>query len=377
MKTRMMRWTEEAWQGAGQPLPNAQLVLIFGAGEVLRAPAARDRLRADHPRADLVGCSTAGEILGSTVSDEGAVALAVEFASTDVRVVFRDVSEGETGFDTGASLARELEREGLRHVLVLSNGLRVNGTQLVRGLKSELAEGVSATGGLAGDGSRFEDTTVVHNDKVGSDGVIVVGLYGEDLQVRWGSAGGWEAFGPRRLITKSAANVLYELDGRPALELYKTYLGERAAGLPATGLLFPLELLPADDSASSLVRTILAVDESTQSLTFAGDVPEGQSARLMKSTIDKLIWGAETAGTNAGKPETAPELALLVSCVGRRLVLDQRVEEEVEAVLAELGNPAGSIGFYSYGEIGPGGVSHGCELHNQTMTLTTLAERTS
>lgn len=377
MKTRMMRWTEGIWQGAGELLPNAQLVLLFGAGDVLRDAAVRAALRSAHGHAEIVGCSTAGEILAATVSDEGAVALAVEFASTRVHVVHRRVSEGENGLDAGASLARELERDGLRHVLVLSNGLRVNGTQLVEGLGSELAAGVSATGGLAGDGSRFADTTVVHNDEVGSDGVIAIGLYGEELEVRWGSAGGWEAFGPRRRVTKSEANVLYELDRRPALKLYKTYLGDRAAGLPATGLLFPLELLPADEGEPSLVRTILAVDEATQSLTFAGDVPEGRNVRLMKSTIDKLIWGAETAGNMAGAPDAAPQLALLVSCVGRRLVLDQRVEEEIEAVLAELGSPGGSIGFYSYGEIGPGGISHGCELHNQTMTLTTLAERTS
>lgn len=212
---------------------------------------------------------------------------------------------------------------------------------------------------------------------MGSAGVIAVGLYGSDLEVRWGSAGGWEAFGPRRRVTRSEANLLFELDGRPALELYKTYLGERAEGLPATGLLFPLELLSGEEGEPSLVRTILAVDESAQSLTFAGDVPEGRTVRLMRSTIDKLIWGAETAGEMAGHPRVPPEFALLVSCVGRRLVLDQRVEEEVEAVLAELGQPSGAIGFYSYGEIGPGGVEHGCELHNQTMTLTTLAERAS
>ncbi len=377
MKTRMMRWKEGSWQGAGEPWPGAQLVLLFGSGEVLRDDGARGRLRAAPPAADIVGCSTAGEILASTVSDEGAVALALEFDSTSVRVVRREVDSAEVSFDAGAMMGRALADDGLRHVVVLSNGLQINGTQLVAGLRSELPAEISATGGLAGDGSRFQDTTVVHNDEVSSAGVIAVGLYGHNLEVRWGSAGGWEAFGPRRRVTKSEGNVLFELDQQPALQLYKTYLGERSVGLPATGLLFPLELLPVSEGEPSLVRTILGVDESTQSLTFAGDVPKGRSVRLMKSTIDKLIWGAETAGSMAGQPEIAPEFALLVSCVGRRLVLDQRVEEEIEAVLEELGNPAGAVGFYSYGEIAPGGVTHGCELHNQTMTLTTLAERST
>lgn len=376
MQTRMMRWAEGTWQGAGEPWLDAHLVLVFGAGAVLRDPTFRAALRTAGPRAEIVGCSTAGEILGDRVTDQGAVALAVAFDTARVRVVHHALEEGdEPSFAAGLALGRALATEGLRHVLVLSSGLKVNGSRLVEGLRAELPAGVSATGGLAGDGSRFHDTTVLHRDHCGSDGVIGVGFYGDSLEVHWGTAGGWEAFGPRRHVTRSEANVLYELDGKPALELYKTYLGERAAGLPATGLLFPLELLPVEDNASGLVRTILAVDESTQSLTFAGEVPEGRKVRLMKSTIDKLVWGAETAAEMAGRFGSPPDLALLVSCVGRRLVLDQRVEEEVEAVLQQLGHPRAAIGFYSYGEIGPGGVSHGCELHNQTMALTTLRER--
>lgn len=374
MKSQMLRWTDGQWQGGQEPLP-AQLVFVFGANASLREVAPRQALRERYPKAEIVGCSTAGEILNTSVTDEGAVALALEFEHTKVRSAHRRVAAVSDSETTGAELGRALADEGLSHVVVLSNGLNINGTQLVTGLRSQLPAGVSATGGLAGDGSRFEDTTVLHNDTAEPDGVLAIGFYGEKLEVRWGSAGGWEAFGPRRCVTRSTANVLYELDGKPALELYKTYLGERAAGLPATGLLFPLQLVSEEEEGTNLVRTILAVDEDDQSLTFAGDVPEGRYVRLMKSTIDKLIWGAETAGEMVGSPDVKPEAALLVSCVGRRLVLSQRVEEEVEAVLSELGNPAGAVGFYSYGEIGPGGISHGCELHNQTMTLTTFAER--
>ncbi|GAB5560808.1 MAG: FIST N-terminal domain-containing protein [Synoicihabitans sp.] len=376
MKTCKLRWEGGNWTGdLTTSAADAQLVFLFGAGNLLRDEAVRSALRGGVPQARIVGCSTAGEILGSTVGDGGVVALAITFGSTQVRCAKREVGAAEDSYDVGLALSQELAGEGLRHVILLSNGLKVNGTRLVAGLRQGLPDGVSATGGLAGDGSRFQDTTVVLDDDVGSAGVIAVGLYGSDLDVHWGSAGGWEAFGPRRRVTRSVNNVLYELDNRPALELYKTYLGERAEGLPATGLLFPLELLPEQEGDHSLVRTILAVDETEQSLTFAGDVPQDRYVRLMKSTIDKLIWGAETAGGMAGRPEEPPGFALLVSCVGRRLVLNQRVEEEVEAVLDELGQPEGVIGFYSYGEIGPGGVTHGCELHNQTMTLTTFTEK--
>jgi hypothetical protein len=359
MKTLQLRWQNNEWVGSSDALHDAQLILVFGAGKILRDDHVRAGLRARAPQAKLVGCSTAGEILGTDVSDDGAVAMMISFDSTQVTGVYRQIPASDVSETVGTELGRAVSVPGLRHVLVLSNGLNVNGTQLVAGIRSELPEGVSATGGLAGDGPRFEDTTIVFDDEVKSDGVVVVGLYGSDLEVHLGSAGGWEAFGPRRKITRAESNVLFELDGKPALELYKTYLGERAAGLPATGLLFPLELLSENDGEPSLVRTILAVDEENQSLTFAGDVPQGRYVRLMKSTIDKLIWGAENAGEMASSPTVQPEMALLVSCVGRRLVLNQRAEEEVEAVLTELENPPGAIGFYPYGEIGPGGVSHG------------------
>ena len=373
MNSYPLCWQNDSWQGGDQVPSDTQLILVFGSGAKLRNPALGAALSALAPNAVIAGCSTAGEIAGDNVGDDGASALAIQFRSTRVRAACRRVEQAERSAEIGAELAAELVGDDLTHVLILSDGLNVNGSALANGLRGGLPADVSATGGLAGDGPDFNETTVVFGDRAESGLVVAVGLYGKDLEVKWGSAGGWDAFGPRRLVTRSKGNVLYELDGKPALALYKTYLGDRAEGLPATGLLFPLELLAENEDDPSLVRTILAVDEEAQSLTFAGDVPEGRYVRLMKSTIDNLVWGAEQAGEMIESRAT-PEVVLLVSCVGRRLLLGQRVEEEVEAVLTELGRPAGAIGFYSYGEIGPGGLVHGCELHNQTMTLTTLSE---
>ena len=264
MKTTALNWQDGAWRPPAVSAAAAQLVFVFGAGERLRDPALRRALRAQAPGAAIVGCSTAGEISGSTVSDGGAVAVAVEFASTRVRTVLRRIENPGHSHQIGIELAEGLLAADLRHVLVFSDGLHVNGAALADGLRAGLPNHVSATGGLAGDGSRFEQTVVLHDDEVGSDRAIAIGLYGPDLEVSWGSAGGWEAFGPRRLVTRATGNVLYELDGQPALGLYKTYLGERAEGLPATGLLFPLELLSEHEGEPSLVRTILAVDEEQQ-----------------------------------------------------------------------------------------------------------------
>jgi hypothetical protein len=257
---------------------------------------------------------------------------------------------------------------------VISDGKCVNGSELVSGLTEHLPLGVTLTGGLAGDGDRFQETLVIWDGPPEPNKVALVGLYGNRLKVGFGSLGGWDAFGPERLITRSAGNILYELDGQPALELYKKYLGEYAKDLPASGLLFPLSLRTA--AGESLVRTILGVSETEYSLTFAGDMPQGGRARLMKANFDRLIDGAVGAAqTSYGAlGKASPELALLISCVGRKLVLKQRVEEEVEGVRDVLGQETILAGFYSYGEISPFTPSAKCELHNQTMTITTLSE---
>jgi hypothetical protein len=245
----------------------------------------------------------------------------------------------------------------------------------VRGLAAGLPDAVAVTGGLSGDGARFERTLVGIDGEVAPGRVATVGFYGDSLRVGYGSVGGWDPFGPERVITRSSGNVLYELDGCSALALYRRYLGHHAADLPASGLLFPLSLrIPREET--SVVRTILAIDEEAQSLTFAGDVPEGSLARLMRANFERLIDGASGAGVASGQSHGpgAAQLAILISCVGRKLILRQRVEEEVEGVRDVLGDQAVLAGFYSYGEISPFSASTRCELHNQTMTITTLTE---
>jgi hypothetical protein len=363
------------WADAGlQDLPGAQLVLVFASPDVICDTTVVGEIQARYPQALLFGCSTAGEILDCQVLEETAVVTAIELASTRIEHASLQLTGECTSFEAGRVLAAKLPLEGLVHVLALSEGVRINGSDLVRGLTDELPAGVTVTGGLSGDGDRFSATYVLVDGVAKRDAVAVVGLYGESLRVGYGSLGGWDPFGPERLITRAEGNVLYELDGQSALELYKTYLGEHAAGLPATGLLFPLSL--RGDGETRVVRTILAVDEDEQSMTFAGDLPVGSYAQLMKANFDRLIDGAVGAAQTSSDAlgSGAAELALLISCVGRKLVLKQRVEEELEGVREVLGPQPTMTGFYSYGEISPFAPSAACELHNQTMTITTFAE---
>ena len=373
MKVIAAQWTTtRGWSfDAPEGLFDPDWILYFGATARLAEPNGPAReLCSRFPKAICSGCTTSGEILGDHVSDDTIVAALVKFAGTRVKAVAALVAAPAHSQAAGQALARRLHADDLRHVLVLSEGLKVNGTTLIAGFRDALPLSVTVTGGLAGDGTRFGQTFTGLGTQILSGQVVAVGFYGPQLRVGYGTEGGWEAFGPRRLITKAQGNVLFELDNQPALDLYKKYLGERASGLPATGLLFPLELLATASAPNGLVRTILAVDEQQHSLTFAGDMPEGQYARLMKAGQDGLVHGAELAATAAG----GGQLTVLVSCVGRRLVLGQRVEEELEAVRKAL--PAGgvSVGFYSYGEICPPTGLRNCELHNQTMTITTFAE---
>ena len=372
-----MIWSEaHGWQRRIPETPvAAQLVLVFGSTALVRNEKLIREIQAAHPNAFLMGCSTAGEICGTSVTDDSLVATAIEFAHTRIEKAGMTIGQGEDIRHAGRSLAGLLPQENLKHVFVLSEGLHVNGSELVKGLTEALPEGVGVTGGLSGDGARFQETVVLWEGRAARDTVVAVGFYGGRLKVGCGSLGGWDPFGPERIVTRSAANKLYELDGKSVLELYKMYLGEHAAGLPASGLLFPLSIrCHADDLP--LVRTILAVNEEEQSMTFAGDVPEGASARLMKANFDRLVDGAEgAASTSCGALGTiAPELAILISCVGRKMVLQQRIEEELEGVRAVTGESTILTGFYSYGELSPFTPSAKCELHNQTMTVTTFAE---
>jgi hypothetical protein len=211
--------------------------------------------------------------------------------------------------------------------------------------------------------------------------VGAVGFYGPAIRIGHGSAGGWDEFGPRRQITRSRGNVLFEFDDEPALDLYERYLGEEEVqGLPGSGLLFPLRIFDLERPDHDIVRTILAVDREARSMTFAGDVPEGWTAQLMRGNFDRLAAGAALAARQAvdgvGENRSGDQVAILVSCIGRRLLMGQHTADELEAARAEFGPRISQLGFYSYGEISPHRVSGVCELHNQTMTVTTIAEAT-
>lgn len=378
MRTTQLLWSEPGgWQSENRDPQAADLVLYFGTRGALACGARYDELRAMFPRAHLLGCSTGGQIRESDVSDEEIAAVTLRFDATRIRLVARAVEHIEESRAGGEAIGRELSADDLVGIFVLSDGLAVNGSHLVAGITGASSRDVPVTGGLAGDGAAFEQTLVGADCAPRARMVGAVGFYGTAIRIGHGSAGGWDAFGPRRRVTRARGNVLLELDGQPALDLYERYLGEDdAKGLPGTALLFPLQIQDPGRPSHEVVRTIVGIDRADRALIFAGDMPEGWTARLMRGNFDHLAAGAAEAARQASArlgTAAADSVSVIVSCIGRRLLMGQRITEEVAAAVAQLPGKA-RLGFFSYGEISPHAASGCCELHNQTMTVTTISE---
>jgi hypothetical protein len=370
--TKLNGW-ETLLQKENFDASSCNLVIAFGSTEIISDKSLYESIKSTYPNADILMSSTAGEIYDTQVNDNTISLTAIQFEKTVIKTAVVKMSSQKNSFDAGQNLASEFEAKGLKNVFVISDGLKVNGSELILGLQNSLPKDVIITGGLAGDGANFKSTLVGLNGVPEEGKIVAIGFYGSNLSITYGSVGGWDSFGPERLITKSVENVLYELDNQPALDIYKKYLGDHANELPSSGLLFPLSIREAD-TGDSIVRTILAVNEEEKSLTFAGNMPEKNYARLMKANFDRLIEGASNAAQNSVDTILKkPDLAILISCVGRKLLLNHRVEEEVEEIREVYGDKTALVGFYSYGEISPSNFLK-CELHNQTMTITTFTE---
>lgn len=376
MQVEQKKWTaQKGWDSLSDFKlgEKADLVLAFGNREIIANKKHFNRLKIYYPNAHIVLSSTSGEIIGTDVLDESIVSTAINFEKTKLKVAQVNIEDSKDSFSAGMQLTNDLLAEDLSHVFVISDGRKVNGGDLVLGLNDQIPDGVSITGGLAGDQTKFEMTLVGLDAPPTEGNIIAIGFYGDSLQVGHGSKAGWDAFGPERTITKSDKNVLMELDGKSALQMYKDYLGDRADELPGASLVFPLCIR---EGKNNLVRTILHIDDESGIMVFAGNMPEGAKVRLMKANYDHLIDGAITAATDSlnSLNNLKPELAIMVSCIGRKLILNQKVEDEIEESRDILGSNVPTTGFYSYGEISPFSNSKFSELHNQTMTITTFTE---
>ena len=374
MKIQSLAYSLTAgWSAPFPDLDSDQtLILAFGASCFLEDPKPFEELKAAFPTSIIVGCSTAGEIHGAEIQDNSITVAVAKFTHVRFQLSYAMVESLADSYLSGVGLAHRLDRRGLRCAFVLSDGTAINGSELVRGLNYAITEDVTVAGGMAGDGTRFGKTWVLRDGLPVANKVCILGFYGEGLVVGHGQEGGWTKFGPERVVTHSSGNVVYELDGRPALEIYREYLGDQAAELPSSAGSFPLWVRPSEQDERQVVRTVLAIDEESQALAFSGDVPQGSAATLMFGVSERLVAGAEQAGRLA-KAAGDQVLGVAVSCLARRRVLNRRAVDEIEAVLSSLPNGSQLVGFYSYGEISPRANGR-ADLHNESIALTTFSE---
>ncbi|WP_405604357.1 FIST signal transduction protein [Polaribacter sp. Asnod1-A03] len=351
------------------------LVLVFGNRFLLEDKNIFKEVKSIFNDGHIVFGSTSGDITSQSVDDESITITAIELEKSNFIIKTTNVLDADVdSFAVGKKIISQLPQEGLKHVFIISEGSFINGSQLTKGMNAATQDNLLITGALCADAARFEKTIASYNENPKSGEIIAIGLYGESLEVTFSINGGWTPFGPERIVTKSKGNILYELDNLPALDLYKKYLGEKSKELPGAALLYPLNVKSKEDN-NSIVRTIINIDEEENSMILAGDIFEDSSVQLMMTNVDNIVNAAEKAAINASEfRKKEPELAILVSCIGRKLVLDQRVEEEVEEVMEVIGNSTTITGLYSYGEIAPFIGENNCQLHNQTMTITLISE---
>ncbi|OUS09395.1 histidine kinase [Nonlabens dokdonensis] len=376
MKTvQLQKRAGEEWQfiGKNQRLIEP-LVLIFGNRFLLEDSYLYNDIRNLFPDGNLVFGSSCGELIASSVNDEHITITAIEFERSHYEIQRYNIKEANGDSEkAGREAVKKLTQEQLKHIFVISEGSFVNGSDLTKGMQ-EYAPKALITGGLCGDDARFEKTLASYNEPPKEGEIIVIGFYGDTFEASFSIYGGWIPFGPERLVTKSEGNILYEIDGKPALDLYKTYLGEKAKELPGSALIYPLNVKSKENN-QSFVRTILNIDEDKNAMILAGDVPTNSTVQLMMTNMDSIASASETAALRAMEGRiSSPQLALLISCIGRKLVLDQRIEEEIEEVRDVIGNETIISGMYSYGEIAPFYGERSCKLHNQTMTITLISE---
>lgn len=379
MQTQQIQFQNNQWNikntSTNFDAAKVQLAFVFGSGDLAGNQTYFNIIQAKFPNADIVSCSTAGEIISDEVFDDTLIITAIQFEKATIRCIKTSVNEQVDSFETGKYLFNSLNDADLSGLFIISDGTKINGSEIVNGLNLNNHNHLPITGGLAGDAARFSKTVVGLNEPATEGNIVAVGFYGNDLKIGHSSLGGWDEFGKERIITKSDKNVLYEIDGAVALDLYKEYLGPYAEELPGSALLFPLSIR-LENSDRNLVRTILSVNDAEKSMTFAGNLPEGSKVRFMKANFEKLINASATAAVNSfDKTNHSPDLAVLISCVGRKLILQERTEDELIAAKKIFGDHTCITGFYSYGEISPFNPLSNCELHNQTMTITTFSEQ--
>ncbi len=324
-------------------------------------------------RRPLIGCTTDGEISTAGFSTNSAVLGAI----VSDQMAFEIVSVNNIGRDNekaGRQLASAFS-DAVRYVQLFSDGLTGNGSAILRGMATGFSKNTPVSGGTSADAGKFLKTWQFHSDRIFSDAAVAIGFSG-DFKLGTGVRSGWSRIGLPKKVTRSSGNILYELNGEPALNVYERFLGKHAKNLPGVGVEYPLGLVDhierVDGSENLLLRATMSVDREKGSIQFAGEIPEGAMVYLTcgdkVSILDATDEAVQEAVNDMGK-EVEPSMVFFYSCTARKTLLGLRVSEEIERVRSRLNPDVPILGFYTYGEYCRVRRHQPSQLHNETATL--------
>ena len=328
---------------------------------------------------NILGCSSSGEIVEDQLLEEGLSVTVLEFKDTKVKTSLVHFKDYDDSYNAGVEVMKNLNAEKLKGILVFSEGLNINGSKLVEGMESLNLNNSVIGGGTAGDYLKFNETWVYYNNKKYNNAIVAVGLYGENLNISFGSASGITALGVEKKITSSSKNVLYTIDDKRALDVYKEWFkGFGIEDIEGLLLQCPIEISKNFNQEEGLVRTPIAYNEEEGSVTFTGEIPEGKFLRMMRADVEKMIEASHSAVKSSmeklNKEKESNVLNLMVSCAGRKALLGTETEDElIEANQITEDANSKQIGFYSYGEFT--NVNNKSEFVNQTMTVISIEEK--
>ncbi|PWL28335.1 FIST N-terminal domain-containing protein [uncultured Roseivirga sp.] len=352
---------------------SVSFVLVFAPRQEMESQGWLKGISEKYPQADIVSCSSSGEVYLSEVLDNSVTGMAVALQKSSVEIHSMKLEDGDSSKALGERLSAGFTSTDLRHVLVFSDGWLINGVELLEGMYRALGRDVLISGGLAGDGANFSKTLVGLNGEIDEGQVVAIGFYGQQIEIGFGSHGGWDVFGDSHIVTATEGRVIKAMDGKSPLSLYKQFMGDDADGLPGAALLYPLSVV-IPESESPLVRTVYSIDEVLGHLIIGQEIPVGTEVRFMKAEFDDLLNGSSQAVQKAlSTLNGVPEFCLVISCIGRKLLFDRKIEEEIASTQSVLGSEVPIGGFYSYGEICP--AKRGlAELHHQMLAVTLIRE---
>jgi len=330
----------------------------------------------------LIGCSDAGEITNLGSNKEGVAVMAIKSDSIKFTLaVGGDIAGGAR--NAGQKLIKELlvMDKDIKCVIVLTDVLKDNGADVVRGIQDVAGQNFLILGGAAGDDFKFQETFVYLNGKVFPSHLVGVGLSG-DFSIGVGVRHGWEPIGLPKTVTKSKGAVIEEIENKPAIQIYEDYFGKKAEELKSEPLAvmaitYPLGM-NVEGSDELLIRDPITVGENG-SITCAAEIPEGSKIRLMLGSKEHAIEAAKAAAGQAraqlGSKE--PKAIIVFNCIARNKLFGKHATEEINAMQSILGEDVPIIGFYTYGEQAPLGGNmqkkFSC-FHNETAVVVVLGD---